>query len=380
MNKIKIGFVGHSYSRGNFGLCALAFGEQAIVERACTDLGLDYEITCFETGINHPCNDSPKVKLETYDLRNVFKSAKQFSKCDLIFDITGGDSFSDIYGVKLFFVNYFIKMAVMLSKAKYISAPQTYGPYYRWWIKQLSNIYLSKSKGIYGRDEMSGNSLNKNNQKRIKCVADLGFALPFTQQAKFDKPTVGFNVNGLLYNSDNLLGKNNSYKELCDNIINKVKQLGYDIVLIPHVLGEERIADNDYFASVELAKKHGLTGPPFFQSPKEVKSYISKCHFFIGSRMHATIGAVSCGVPTLPLAYSRKFKGVYNSIQYTHTLDLKSNTQDEILLKLEDMLTIHLQQTTEDVNKALQVVKQKTDEYVDDIKFVVKNIKNGFIE
>lgn len=98
MNKIKIGFVGHSYSRGNFGLCALAFGEQAVVERACTDLELDYEITCFETGINHPCNDSPKVKLETYDLRNVFKSAKQFSKCDLIFDITGGDSFSDIYG------------------------------------------------------------------------------------------------------------------------------------------------------------------------------------------------------------------------------------------------------------------------------------------
>ena len=177
-----------------------------------------------------------------------------------------------------------------------------------------------------------------------------------------------------MYNSDNLLGKDNSYKELCDNIINKVKKLGYDIVLIPHVLGEERIADNDYFASVELAKKHGVPEPPFFQSPKEVKSYISKCHFFIGSRMHATIGAVSCGVPTLPLAYSRKFKGVYNSIQYPHTLDLKSNTQDEILLKLEDMLTIHLQQTTEDVNKALQVVKQKTDEYVDDIKSVIKNI------
>ena len=96
--------------------------------------------------------------------------------------------------------------------------------------------------------------------------------------------------------------------------------------------------------------------------------------------MHATIGAVSCGIPTLPLAYSRKFKGVYNSIQYPHTLDLKSNTQDEILLKLEDMLTIHLQQAIEDVNKALKVVKQKTDEYVDDIKFVVKNIKNGSIE
>ena len=117
-NKLRIGFVGHSYSRGNFGLCALAFGEQAVVERACADLSVDYEIVCFETGINHPCTDSNKVILEEYDLRNVLKSANQFSKCDLILDITGGDSFSDIYGVKLFFVNYFIKLAVMLSGVK----------------------------------------------------------------------------------------------------------------------------------------------------------------------------------------------------------------------------------------------------------------------
>ena len=84
MRKIRIGFVGHSYSRGNFGLCALAFGEQAVVERVCAELGVDYDIVCYETGINHPCNDNPKIKLEEYNLRNVFKTAKQFSKSDVI--------------------------------------------------------------------------------------------------------------------------------------------------------------------------------------------------------------------------------------------------------------------------------------------------------
>lgn len=78
MRKIRIGFVGHSYSRGNFGLCALAFGEQAVVERVCAELGVDYDIVCYETGINHPCNDNPKIKLEEYNLRNVFKTAKHF--------------------------------------------------------------------------------------------------------------------------------------------------------------------------------------------------------------------------------------------------------------------------------------------------------------
>ena len=38
------------------------------------------------------------------------------------------------------------------------------------------------------------------------------------------------------------------------------------------------------------------------------------------------------------------------------------------------MLTIHLQQTTEDVNKALQVVKQKTDGYKKDIENVIKSL------
>ena len=375
MRKIKIGFVGHSYSRGNFGLCALAFGEQAVIERACTELGIDYEIICFETGISHPCNNSPKVKLEEYNLRNVFKSAKQFSKCDLILDITGGDSFSDIYGVKLFLVNYFIKLAVVLSGVKYISAPQTYGPYKHRWVRFLSNFYLEKSQGIFGRDELSGNSLTLKNQKRIKCVVDLGFALPYTQLAKFQEPTVGFNINGLLYQKENLLGEGNSYKELCDNIIKKCLSFGYKVVLVPHVIGKQRGLDNDYFVSVEVAKEYGLSEPIFFQSPLEVKSFISKCHFFVGSRMHATIGAVSSGVPTLPLAYSRKFEGVYQSIQYLHTMDLKVNTQNEILARLEVMLTSNLQQMGDDVAHSLQIVRQKTEIYVKDIKSVLKNIK-----
>lgn len=371
--KIRVGFVTHSYSRGNFGLCALAFGEQAVIERACQTLGVDYEIVCFETGIHHPCNDE-KVKLEEYNLRNFIMSARQFSKCDLIFDITGGDSFSDIYGIKLFLVNYFIKIAVLLSGAKYISAPQTYGPFKHSWVKVLSNFYLSKAIGIYGRDKLSGDALTIKNLERIKCVADLGFALPFLQQPKFHKLTVGFNINGLLYQDNSLLGEGGSYRELCEIIIKRCQLLGYEVVVVPHVVADTPTIDNDYFVSVDIAKKHGLKEPPFFQNPKEVKSYISQCHFFVGSRMHATIAAVSCGVPTLPLAYSRKFKGVYDSIQYPHTMDLRMNSHDEIFDKLEEMLTKGFKQATDDVTNALQIVKKKTDEYVNDIIGVIKNI------
>lgn len=370
MRTINIGFVGHSFSRGNFGLCALAYGELSIIDRACTELGIDYKITCFETGINHPCIDNPSVHLEEYNLKNIYRTSKQFSKCDLIFDMTGGDSFSDIYGVKLFIVHMFIKAAVYLSRVTYICAPQTYGPFYRWWVKLLSNFYISRSKGVYGRDEISGIALNRKNKQRIKCVADLGFALPYEQQEKFCRRTVGLNVNGLVYQSSNTHVQGIDYQELCDRMISFIKDFGYDVVLIPHVVGEEKIDDNDYYVSLELSQKHNLPEPIFFQSPKEVKGFISKCHFFIGSRMHATIGAVSCGIPTLPLAYSRKFKGVFNTIGYNYTLDLKENTSEEILMQIDTMLS-NLPKVQEDVLSSLDTVKKKTEEYINDIKNII---------
>ena len=46
----------------------------------------------------------------------------------------------------------------------------------------------------------------------------------------------------------------------------------------------------------------------------QVKTLIGQCQFLIGSRMHACIAALSQRVPAVGLAYSPKFKGVFDSI------------------------------------------------------------------
>jgi polysaccharide pyruvyl transferase WcaK-like protein len=46
----------------------------------------------------------------------------------------------------------------------------------------------------------------------------------------------------------------------------------------------------------------------------EIKYIIGLCDFFIGSRMHACIAALSQFVPAVGLAYSKKFRGVFHSI------------------------------------------------------------------
>jgi colanic acid/amylovoran biosynthesis protein len=45
----------------------------------------------------------------------------------------------------------------------------------------------------------------------------------------------------------------------------------------------------------------------------EIKAIIGGCDFFVGSRMHACIAALSQEIPTVGVAYSKKFAGVFES-------------------------------------------------------------------
>lgn len=54
--------------------------------------------------------------------------------------------------------------------------------------------------------------------------------------------------------------------------------------------------------------------------------------FFTGARMHACIAALSSGVPVYPIAYSRKFTGLFcDTLGYKHVGDLTNNKQDQII-------------------------------------------------
>ena len=64
-------------------------------------------------------------------------------------------------------------------------------------------------------------------------------------------------------------------------------------------------ADNDKLAVDALHEIFPNTiVAPYFATPMEAKSYISGMDLFIGARMHATIAAISAGVPVIPFSYS----------------------------------------------------------------------------
>jgi polysaccharide pyruvyl transferase WcaK-like protein len=64
----------------------------------------------------------------------------------------------------------------------------------------------------------------------------------------------------------------------------------------------------------------------------EIKYLIGQCDFFLGSRMHACIGALSQCVPAVGLAYSGKFAGVLESVGGgSRVVDLRSLGEGEVV-------------------------------------------------
>ena len=352
---IVIGLMGHSFHCTNLGVGALAVSECAILKQITEELGADLKVVCFEAGKGD--NDyhkvaRTKVRLDYYTYLPAM--IKKFRRCDLIIDVTGGDSFSDIYGQKIYCANMLFKVYALLSGRPVILGPQTIGPFHRKINKTIANLYMRFVRHIFLRDEMSIKVLSEYNRKRAESTADMAFKLPYSKSEML-RGKVGFNVSGLLYDRENNLLKHSplDYPLLCDQIIEMLLEKGEKVVLVSHVIGDEvTMTDNDYCASLHLKEKYPQVElAPVFQNPVEAKNYISGLDFFIGSRMHAVIAAASSGVPAVAIAYSRKFSGVFEPLGYEMILDATQMETKDILEKVTFYLE-HKEMLTE---KALKV-------------------------
>ena len=86
-----------------------------------------------------------------------------------------------------------------------------------------------------------------------------------------------------------------------------------------------------------------------FNNPIEAKSLISSMDIFVGARMHATIAAFSSGVACIPMSYSRKFTGLYNSLGYDYVVDLE-RANDKEVVALVDSYIKNYRELTKAVN------------------------------
>ena len=274
----------------------------------------------------------------------------EMSSLDMIFDVTFGDGFSDIYGKMWNATTDMLKQLAIESGTPLILLPQTYGPYKNFFLRVWAEQIVKKSYAAYSRDTASAAEMNIKCKGKIKVITDMAFALPYEKEAysvNKEKVNVGINVSALLWDSDyakhNKFGLKVDYQSYIYSLIERLLENDtYVVHLIPHVIASNSYdnPENDYRPCTEVKKKYSSNNSvicaPAFETPIEAKSYIANMDIFIGARMHATIGAVSAGVATIPFAYSKKFKTMFGNLNYKYVIEARDlDTQTAINRTLE---------------------------------------------
>jgi polysaccharide pyruvyl transferase WcaK-like protein len=115
------------------------------------------------------------------------------------------------------------------------------------------------------------------------------------------------------------------------------------VLLIPHVTWAET-DDHAFLRRVADACSEARIGNVSCLggnlSAAETKWVIARCAAFAGARTHATIAAISSGVPTLSLAYSRKARGLNQDIfgSQDYCLQPSEITPTNVAQRLVDLL------------------------------------------
>ncbi|MDR0232171.1 MAG: polysaccharide pyruvyl transferase family protein [Dysgonamonadaceae bacterium] len=295
------------------------------------------------------------------------KQYRLYSQFDYVLDIGLGDSYTDIYGIDRFKMINTTRQLFINKNIKQLLSPQTIGPFNNLRIKQEAIKTINKCAVVLARDKQSYDFLTENTaQKNIGEIIDMAFYMPYCKKG-FSKGFVhvGLNISALLwhggYTKDNQFGLVVDYKILIRNIIDYFLSVpNVKIHLVPHVVSSGYHDENDYAVSYHLVESYNderIVLSPLFLTPVLAKNYIAGLDFFAGARMHATIAAFSSGVPVYPMAYSRKFNGLFmDTLDYPYMGDMKVQTNDEILSGIKDAF-----------------------EKKDELKAIIQNRMNGIV-
>lgn len=278
---------------------------------------------------------------------------------DAVLDISAGDSFTDMYGARVFELICLPKEITLQQRTPLVLMPQTYGPFSTDEVKSRAATLIAGATEAWARDEHSfavmkerlGDAFDPESHFSGVDVA-FGLTPVYPEEKVSDKArawladpeartTVGFNVSGLIHNDPawaaKQLGIGLDYREAVERILRLVlAESSLNVLLIPHVMAPRGNRESDDAAcedlAAKLAKEYGerVAVGPTNVNAAEAKGVIARCAWFCGTRMHSTIAGLSTGVPTATIAYSGKAIGVFESIgQGAHVADARTLSTDD---------------------------------------------------
>ena len=256
---------------------------------------------------------------------------------EVVGDVRGGDSFSDIYGMGRFLHGFLMAWSVILVRGEMVQFPQTYGPFKSPFARWLARFLLVRSSVVIARDKRSQRVAQGllGEGHEVHLSPDVAFSLAVTRPSAIalepapssprSGSVIGLNVNGLMYHGgytrDNMFGLQLNYATFLTELVTSLlAEHDGELWLVPHTFAPPGNVESDQDASrllreslpTALQARVRIVAAEY--DHHEIKGVIGATDFFIGSRMHACIAALSQGVPCVGVAYSMKFEGVFESV------------------------------------------------------------------
>jgi polysaccharide pyruvyl transferase WcaK-like protein len=287
-------------------------------------------------------------------------SARIITGSRAILDVSGGDSFTDLYGQRRFQAMALTKRLALDNGLPLILLPQTLGPFVDRANLSEAVAILRAARAVWVRDAASyaflQNVLGHHfDPDRHRLGLDMAVALPCRELVDLPPvlrtwlsplrrfPVAGLNVSGLLAQNATAARAAFGLADRHDSQIEAAARAVLDheplvrLLLVPHVHRDLSDRESDLAASLALKTRleqdypervEVLTGTP---DAMQLKWVLSQLSWFAGARMHATIGAFSSGTPTLGLGYSDKAAGVFTQCGIgEHVADLRQLDTEQL--------------------------------------------------
>lgn len=292
-----------------------------------------------------------------------------YRKADFVIAV-GGDNYTTLgASMKNQIHLNMLKNAIHMGKKTIISAASI-GPFRKteekWIAKILNKVDLITVRETITLDYLKSLGVVDN----VKLVADPAYLIKAERidvkqywNSYSKRITIGINIAGKNISSEKKIDFK-TYINIFVNFIEKaIDRYKANILLIPHVTIDE-FSQSDLESSVKVYEQ--LKGNKRIAILKEylnvsqTKYIISQCDFYIGSRMHSTISSLSSLVPTLAIAYSIKYKGIFRN-HFGH---------DEFVIDIDEL-------NEELLFNKMDLLLSKRDEIIETIRCSLKDAIDG---
>lgn len=297
--------------------------------------------------------------------------------CDMIF-LIGGDLYTFPINHKnrviMPYYNYLIHFGNLVKKMnkKFIMWGSSIGPFEndlkarKVFVNHLNEVDLITSREPDTTAYLNNLGISKN----VTSCADPAFVVPSTFNDNYlsiDKNELCIGLNLSPLSSEYAFGTSYGTSDVENHvklISELVKNINANVVLLPHVICDFDIKDDDltflkfiYEQLPDDIKDHVIlvNKDPGFIGIKEI---IAQCNIVVAARMHCAINSISLGIPTILVAYSQKANGmstyVYGNSKWK--IPLQNMTPDK-LLKLIKLMLLEKESINSYLNKKIEKIK-----------------------